>query len=86
MTKIVKLKTVKPAKRGKAVPGDVRMIHQVLSDLESGMIEEIAVVGLNKDGTMMRGWSKPRRTGNAFRMIGCMEVLREEYLRTQVED
>lgn len=86
MKKVVKLKTVKPRKIGKAAPGDVKMIHQVLADLESGKLEEIAVVGLNKDGTMMRGWSPPNRAGNAFRMVGSIEKLREEYLRKNIED
>lgn len=86
MKKVTKLKVVNPRRVGKARPEDIKIVHQILTDLESGKVQEIAVVGLHKDGSMSRAWSAPRHVGNAFRMIGSIEKLREEYMRKQIEE
>lgn len=80
--KVVKLKPVKYAVNQKAVA----LLKSSLEDVRSGDVTAIAVVGLKRDGRMMRGWSTVNAAGDVFRMVGSIEKLREEYLRKNIED
>lgn len=80
--KVVKLKAVKPYINKQAID----ILKSAVDDVRSGEVSAIAIVGLRRDGTMMRGWSRVTVTGDVFRMVGSIEKLREEYLRKNIED
>lgn len=81
MPKVAKIKLLKPVPNAECLS----VIKDVVKDIRSGMVTDIAIVGLRRDGKMMRGWTRTKNCGDTFRMVGSIEKLREEYLRKEIE-
>lgn len=57
-------------------------LEQALERLDQDSVQAVAIVMINKDGSVTDGWANG---GSVYQMIGALEALKSEYINACIE-
>lgn len=78
------IEIVKP-KKLRAPRSNLKVLRDAMDDVENGKLTCVLVIGLTKNGSMIRGWGQSKQRGDTLGLLGALELTKSDLLKAEFD-